>query len=144
MKNQKGIIHTPLLITIVIVFILVIGVWISIASHKEEQKREGETLAPQIEPSQETKNLKEEEGSEGEIENPIIKVERCKIEAEIKAEKFLKESIEKSVEKCRAEHTEETRTMFGLSPCYIPSKEAQEEARKKYYNQFYLDCLNQL
>jgi len=163
-KIQKGFIQIPLLIAIIVSIITVSVITTGVVLHKqgklaflianiaevfkgtkkpqtigteEVQQKKIADLEQEIKKLEEKQRLSKQEDS-------VLKIEKCKVEAEIKAKNFIEELIKESIEKCRVEQKEQTRTLFGISLCYTPSKEKQEEKKEKYYNQFYLDCLNQL
>lgn len=145
-NNQRGFIQIPLSINIIIIILIfALGTGIGIILHKERQKPEREILIPQIESSEKTENTKEEGDDKGKTESSALKVEKCKAEAEIKAEKFLEDLIDSYRKKCK-QNNEATPTQgipYGVS-CYFPSEKERSEIKEKNYNQFYLDCLGQL
>lgn len=148
-KSQKGFIQIPLAIALLLIVAFLGGVGVVLL---QQDKSDVSSLSvpandkttgienEELEQNPQTEQQSEEEG--------VVRVERCKARATLETQKYFAERAEKLSEECRAERAEsgeqkDVKTLFGFSvPCFIPR--SSETEKEKYYNQFYLDCLNSL
>lgn len=75
-------------------------------------------------------------GDSNAIEDPIVKIERCKVDAKIKSEAFARESFKEYSNSLRQQNIN---SLEGGNFRFIEM--LVENDRKKSYDRFYLECL---